>query len=147
MKKTIMPIMAAILMAFGFSSCEHQTMETMEVVIHPEDWVTTQAGLQDGYYICTVGWDALTERVVDYGHVNAYLVENGRQNPLPYVYPIDYSTYDENGNLVGNPVYVTENLRYDYGYGRITFVMQDFDFEMPAGTIPAMTFRVVAVGD
>lgn len=144
MKKAILPILAAFALAFGLSSCEHQTMETMEVTIHADDWVTTNTA---GYYFCTVNWGALDADVVDYGVVNAYLIDGGRQNMLPYVYPMDYSTYDTDGNLVGAPIYVTENLRYDYTYGRITFIMQDFDFNLPEGEIPPMTFRVVAIGD
>ena len=146
MKKAILPIMAAIVLALGFSSCQHQTMETMEVTITAGNWVTTDAV---SYYFATVRWDELDEDVVDYGTVNAYLIENGRQNLLPYVYPIDYSTYDENGDVVGDYVFVPENLRFDYRYGEITFIISDLDGMAPEGmsNIPPMTFRVVAIGD
>lgn len=145
MKKAILPIVAAIALALGFSSCEHQTMETMEVTIYPGNWVKPASA---NYYMATVYWDELDEDVVDYGTVNAYLLDGGRQNLLPYVYPIDYSTYDENGNVIEN-IIVPENLRYDYRYGEITFILQDLDGMMPEGmeNIPNMTFRVVAIGD
>ena len=144
MKKHILPVLAACLMAFGLASCEHQTMKTTEVVVRASDWVQP---VNTSYYIATFEWDELDEDVVDLGTVNAYLYENGRQNMLPYVYPIDYSTYDANGNLVGDPVYIVENLRFDYTYGRMSFIMQDMDFNVPTGTFPDMVFRVVAVGD
>ncbi len=145
MKKAILPIVAAIALALGFSSCEHQTMETMEVTIYPGNWVKPASA---NYYMATVYWDELDEDVVDYGTVNAYLLDGGRQNLLPYVYPIDYSTYDEDGNVIEN-IIVPENLRYDYRYGEITFILQDLDGMMPEGmeNIPNMTFRVVAIGD
>lgn len=137
--------MAAIALALGFSSCQHQTMETMEVTITAGDWVTTDAV---SYYFATVRWDELDPDVVDYGTVNAYLIENGRQNLLPYVYPIDYSTYDEFDNII-DEIIVPENLRFDYRYGEITFIIQDLDGKAPEGmaNIPPMTFRVVAIGD
>ncbi len=145
MKKAILPIVAAITLALGFSSCEHQTMETMEVTIYPGNWVKPASA---NYYMATVYWDELDEDVVDYGTVNAYLLDGGRQNLLPYVYPIDYSTYDEDGNVI-EPIIIPENLRYDYRYGEITFILQDLDGMMPEGmeNIPNMTFRVVAIGD
>lgn len=144
MRKTLLSILAAILLGLGFTSCEHQTMDSMEVTIRATDWVQP---VNTNYYIATVAWDALNEDVVDFGTVNAYLIENGRQNLLPYVYPVDYSTYDANGNLVGEPNYIAENLRFDYTYGKISFIMQDMDNNPPTGTFPDMTFRVVALGD
>ena len=145
MKKAILPLLAAIAMAFGFSACQHQTMETMEVTIHPGDWVKPASV---NYYIASVRWDELDEDVVDYGTVNAYLIENGRQNLLPYVYPMTY-TEDENGNPLTQPITVGENIRFDYQYGVITFIIQDLDGVIPGGmeNIPNMTFRVVAIGD
>ena len=145
MKKAILPIVAAIVLALGLSSCQHQTMETMEVTIFPSNWVKPASV---NYYIATVRWDELDPDVVDYGTVNAYLYDNGRQNMLPYVYPMTY-TEDEYGNPLATPIVVGENIRFDYSYGEITFIIQDLDGVIPGGmeNIPNMTFRVVAIGD
>ena len=58
MKKAILPIVAAIALALGFSSCEHQTMETMEVTIYPGNWVKPASA---NYYMANVYWDELDE--------------------------------------------------------------------------------------
>lgn len=149
MKRVCITMAMAIAVAIGLASCQHQTMDTMEVTIHGGsngyygDWTA----LATGELICTVRWDALDEDVVDLGSVNAYYVEGSRQHILPYIIPVDYSEYDENGDLVGDPHYVGENLRFDYRYGEITFTLQDLDNALPTGTIPNMTIRVVAIGD
>lgn len=144
MKKIILSLVGAAMLVFGFSSCQHQTMESMEVTIYSDDWVVPNG---KSYLACSVRWDALDEDVVYHGTVNAYVYEeNGRQSMLPYVYSIDFSTYDEFGNNI-NPAFVTENLRFEVAPGIITFIMQDFDYELPEGDIPKMTFRVVAIGE
>ena len=144
MRKALLPLLAAIVLGLGFTSCEHQTMKSTEVTVRSNDWVQP---VNTNYYIATFSWDELDEDVVDFGTVNAYLIEGGRQNLLPYVYPVDYSTYDQNGNVVGQPLFIAENLRFDYTYGTISFIMQDMDNNAPTGTFPDMTFRIVAIGD
>lgn len=150
MKKAILPIMAAIALAFTFSSCEHQTMRTSEVTIMPGQWVTTS---NVNYYFATVRWDELDADVVDYGIVNAYLVNtlNGTQDMLPLVTPMTYYNLDANGDgIIDYDVYTTpENIRFNVQYGEITFIIEDQDGGMPLNmesTTP-MTFRIVAIGD
>lgn len=144
MKKTFLSLLAALAMAFGFSSCQHQTMETLEVLVYPNEWVTPRNSTQ---LVHTIRWNALDEDVVDFGIVNAYVIDDGVQNQLPYVYSVDYSGYDTNGNMVEGPFYVTENLRFEYGYGYISFIIEDFDFNVPEGELPIHHFRIVALGD
>lgn len=143
MKKIIVTMLAAVTMAFGLTSCEHQTMRSVEVTIQPSDWVTSS---QVSYYFATVNWDELDRDVIDYGTVNAYLIQNGRQNLLPLVTPITYYNVD---GIAGNDVTVAENIRFDMEYGRITFIIEDMDGYLPGdmeSTTP-MTFRIVAIGD
>ncbi len=148
MKRIIVTMLAAVAMSLGLSSCEHQTMESVEFTIQPYEWVTS-AGVN--YYFCTVGWDELDGDVVDYGTVNAYLIKGGRQNLLPLVTPITYYNIDLDGDGIADQDQYTigENIRYDIEYGRITFIIEDLDGGMPLdmeSTTP-MTFRVVAIGD
>lgn len=143
MKKTIITMLAVVAMAFGLTSCEHQTMRSVEVTIYPSEWVTNS---QVNYYFATVDWDELDGDVIDYGTVNAYLIQNGRQNLLPLVTPITYYNVD---GIDGNDITVAENIRFDLEYGRITFIIEDMDGFLPGdmeGTNP-MTFRIVAIGD
>lgn len=150
MKKAILPIMAAIALAFTFSSCEHQSMRATEVTIMPGEWVTNS---NVNYYYATVRWDELDADVVDYGIVNAYLVNTltGVQDMLPLVTPMTYFNVDFDGDgIVDYSTYTTpENIRFDIRYGEITFIIQDQDGGMPLDmdkTQP-MTFRIVAIGD
>ena len=143
MKKTILTMLAAVAMVFGLTSCEHQTMRSVEVTIQPSEWVTNS---QVNYYFATVRWDELDGDVIDYGTVNAYLIQNGRQNLLPLVTPITYYNVD---GIAGNDITVAENIRFDLEYGYITFIIEDMDGFLPGdmeSTTP-MTFRIVAIGD
>lgn len=146
MKKTILTMLAAIAMAFSFSACEHQSMRSSEVTIYPNQWVTTP---DTPYYFSTVHWDELDGDVVDYGLVNAYLIQKGRQDMLPLVTPITYYYDDDNDGVAERSYTVAENIRFDIEYGKITFIIQDEDGEMPedmSSTQP-LTFRIVAIGD
>lgn len=146
MKKTILSLVAVIAMAFGFASCEHQSMRSMEITIYPNQWVTTST---TPYYFATVNWDELDGDVIDWGTVNAYLIQGGRQNSLPLVTPITYYYDNDNDGIYDQEYTVAENIRFDIEYGMITFIIQDLDGELPedmSSTSP-LTFRVVAIGD
>ena len=147
MKKAILPMLAAIAMAFSLSSCQHQTMVSEEITIYPNQWVTTPSV---SYYFCTVRWDELDADVIDYGTVNAYLIQSGKQNLLPLVTPITYYNVDTDNDGIGDSdVTVAENIRFDIEYGQITFIIEDMDGILPGdmeNTEP-MTFRIVAIGD
>ena len=148
MKKVILPLLAAIALAFSFSSCEHQTMRTAEVTIQPYEWVTSN---NVNYFFVTKAWDELDQDVVDYGLVNVYLInrETGLQDMLPLVTPITYYYDDDNDGITDREYTISENIRFDIRYGEITFIVQDQDGELPedmASTLP-MKFRIVALGD
>ena len=150
MKKTILPLLAVIALAFSFSACEHQTLRSTEVTVQPYEWVTNN---NVNYYFATFRWDELDPDVVDYGLVNAYLVNNqtGIQDMLPLVTPITYYNLDFDGDGIADydSYTIAENIRFDIHYGEITFIIQDQDGGLPLdmeSTTP-MTFRIVALGD
>lgn len=149
MKRTVITLLAAVALAVSFSACEHQTMRTAEVTIQPYEWVTNN---NVNYYFATVRWDELTPEVVDYGLVNAYMVnQSGIQDMLPLVTPVTYYNLDFDGDgVVDYDSYtIAENIRFDIRYGEITFIIQDQDGGLPLdmeSTLP-MTFRIVALGD
>ena len=110
-----------------------------EVTVRGSDWITNDPTVDYAYY--TVDWDVLTDHVVYDGNVNVYVYDNGRQNPLPYVYPLGFMEYSDSVTD-----FLVENLRFDFEVGRVTLIMEDMDGQVPnvgIGT-PSMDFRIVA---
>ena len=119
MKKIILPILALMVLAVT-TSCERDESRTFStnVVIKANNWVTSD---QVNYYFATVRWNALSEEVVYNGQVHAYIYEDGRQNPLPYIILVTYThtTTDTAGVTTSETITVPENLRFDYEPGQI----------------------------
>lgn len=143
MKKArfLLPVLAALLMGTVASSCgrepaafESTNTRVMQQTIYWNQWISDPE-----YMYVTLDWDALTEDVLNYGSVVAYVYEGTRQCPLPHVIPITYNT--ASGDIV-----VPENLRFDLEPGKITFIMQDLDGNLPEGleNSAPITFRAVA---
>ena len=148
MKKFLLPLLAAITLGLTATSCEREPRQVLlessgtrvaEVTVKYDDWVKDDNGVN--YVYCPVDWDVLSDHVVYDGNVSVYVYENGRQNPLPYVYPVNV-TYDD-----GTTGVIGENLRFDLEVGRLTIIMQDLDGykpEISRANCPDMTFRIVA---
>ena len=149
MKRILLTVLSALTLGITATSCVKETHEVYlessgtrvkEVTVKFNEWVQDDDGVN--YVYCPVDWDILTDHVVYDGNVSVYLYEDGRQSPLPYVYPIGYITYDD-----GTGAFVAENLRYDLEVGRLTIIMQDLDGGKPVisrANTPDMTFRIVA---
>lgn len=144
MKKILLSLFAAIL-GLTATSCtkevyiESSGTRVAEVTVKYDDWFTDDPEVNYVYF--PVKWEVLSDHVIYDGNVNVYVYEDGRQNPLPYVYPIDV-TYDNDSTGV-----VGENLRFDLEKGRVTLIMQDLDGykpELSRANTPNMVFRIVA---
>ena len=148
MKRILLMMLVAATVGLTSTSCRKDTHEAylessgtrvIEVTVKGTDWITNDPTVDYAYY--PVDWDILTDHVVYDGNVNVYVYDNGRQNPLPYVYPLGFVTYSD-----GSTDFAVENLRFDFEVGRVTIIMQDMDGAIPSlglGT-PSMTFRIVA---
>lgn len=148
MKKILLTLMLATTVGLMSTSCskevyiESSGTRVAEVTVRygASDGWRTEDGLN--YYYCPVDWDVLSEHVVYDGNVSVYVYDrSGRQNPLPYVYPVEVPYDDGTTGVVG------ENLRFDLEPGRLTLIMQDLDGYLPnltRETCPDMTFRIVA---
>ena len=127
-------------MVVTFTSCQHQSMTSIDFTVKSYEWYEDGSLLTYNFI-----WDALDEDVVRFGTVNAYFIDNGLQNPLPFIYKQPYYDLDE------NLYYVPENIAFTVKPGCITITIEDLDnnFEFPASTNwgPTMSFRVVAIGD
>lgn len=131
-KKFLIPVMI-VLMAGLFSGCQKDVkMYTHEYVVTADQWLT-QDGLN--YYYAPFQNQDITPSVESYGSVVAYVYDNNRWNPLPYVYPYYSAQEDKTWG---------ENIRFDWKVGQVTFIVQDLDGGMPEGmnNFPTMTFKV-----
>ena len=143
--KFLLPMLGALLLGAFATSCEPEHVpvaiessntRVMQQTIYWNQW---QADVD--YMYVTLEWDAITEDLLKYGSVVAYVYEGEYQCPLPHIYPMGEVNY-ENGNVD----YLVEKLSYELEPGRITFIMQDLDGLLPTGlenTAP-IVFRVVA---
>ena len=143
MKKArfILPVLAALLLAAGLTSCEPEyfgdsNTRVMQTTVYWNQWIDDG---QTNYLYCELDWPALNTEVLTYGSITAYVYDGDYQNPLPYVIPITYTLAS------GATVVVPENIRYDLQPGKITFIMQDLDGNMPEGIVNSapLTFRAV----
>ena len=142
MKKTkfLLSALMALVLGLSMTSCHEEywgetNTRAMTVTVYWNDWV------DDGntaYLYAEVPWDAITDDVLNFGNVSAYIFDDQYQCPLPYVIPVTYTT-------ATGPVVVPENISYDLSLGKVTFRMQDLDGEMPDGLTNSapMKFRVV----
>lgn len=136
----LIPVLAALLMGVSMTSCESEyfgdsNTRVMQSTIYWNQWIDDG---QTPYLYCELDWPALTPDVLTYGSIVAYVYDGDLQCPLPHVIPITYTT--ATGDIV-----VPENIRYDLQVGKITFIMQDLDGEMPEGITNSapLTFRAV----
>lgn len=144
--KILISALAIALLGLATASCEREiTFEStnsrvMEQTIYWNQWQPDDIN-NPSYLYVTLDWDAISTDVLNYGTVSAYVYDGDRQNPLPYLYPMGQVTYED-----GNVDYLVENIRFDLEPGKITFIMQDLDGNLPEGlenTAP-LVFRAVA---
>ncbi|MCQ2297345.1 MAG: hypothetical protein MJZ51_01855 [Bacteroidales bacterium] len=133
-KKILLPILACIVLAIT-SGCSKEVTLSYEYDVYPNNWIT-QAGLN--YYYATFANSDITPSVAANGMVVAYVLEDGRWNQLPYVFP--YYSAAENATW-------GENIRFDWRTGEVTFIIQDLDGGLPEGmeSIDPMRFKVCVV--
>ena len=151
MKKTrklkgMLLALAATAMFLTLSSCTEEVLlesvntRVMEVTVYWNQWDSVIDG-NNSYKYHVAEWNGISTDMLQYGNVQAYVYDGDYQNPLPYTYPLGLANYRD-----GSTHYLVENLRYDLEPGKITFIMQDLDGNLPqnlAYTAP-LTFRVVA---
>lgn len=97
-----------------------------------KDWVQNldDNGL-NRYYSCNYNMPEINSTVFNDGNVTVYYVENGVQQPLPYVRHFQ--------NTAGN--FWTRTIDYDYSVGKLNIYVTNSDFAVDA---PAtMNFRAV----
>ena len=120
MKKIFLLLFAGLFLLTG---CDiHKTYETYEVIsgvdlktiycdVKADRWDIVD-DVDEGCYLYQVlDFPEITSNVISDGAVLVYLIdESGRDNVLPYVFPLD------NG--------VMKNIRYDVSEGHLTIIME-----------------------
>ena len=157
--KLFIPALAIISLAQGctkeYITKEYITYNGSQVyardyTVKPIDWKRNEGENNpgfDNYLYAEFDNVDITENVVENGTVQAYIytiydVKNnlGSWNPLPYVYPLEIATTDENGDPT--IVIAPENTRFDYNVGKITFIIQDLDGYDPEDITNEMSIKV-----
>ncbi len=144
MKKTkiLLASLALALFALTATSCNKEvSFESMNTRVMQNEVYWNQWRTEGNHLAITFDWDAITTDVLNYGTVDAYVYEGSHQCPLPYAYPMGQVSYDD-----GTFDYLVEQLRFDVEPGKITFIMQDLDGNLPEGleNSAPLTFRAVA---
>ncbi|MBR5832254.1 MAG: hypothetical protein IKY79_06525 [Bacteroidales bacterium] len=105
-------------------------VKTFYIDVYSNHWVDRN---DLPYIYASFSAPEITKEVIENGIVVAYFIDaDGRDNMLPYLLPY----YDDN---IGD--YYYENVRFDVSRGKITFIIEDSDFNH--ANIPShMSFKV-----
>lgn len=158
--KLFLPMLAVMLLASGCTKeyVTHQTyygsqIQTIQFNITPSEWVRL-AGSPDAsipgannYLYCTKNVPEIDETVFEQGTVQAFAwnvydasTNSGAWNTLPFVYPLE--VYVQNGNGGYELLIVSENLRFEWEQGKVTFIIQDLDGFDPEDMISTISIKV-----
>ena len=138
-KGLFLPLIA-VAMSFAFSSCTDDAILESVNSRYAEFTVTNDMWYVDANqeFRCDFEWDAISDHLLKYGTVEAYIYKGNRQVPLPYVYPVEFT-------VGGSTVYQPINIRFDIEKGIISFVISDLgDLISNQASLLTMRFRAVA---
>lgn len=147
MKKILLSAVAAIALFSGctkeyitYTTCDHDfaAVDTYYITIEPNQWHNLPAPPNgDGPYIySTYNLPAITSYVIEQGVVLSYVIENGRDNLLPYLRPWGFNQFNEP---------YSQNVRFDLETGKITFIIEASDMDFPNTPTLAMEFKVSVI--
>lgn len=122
--------------------------------IVPADWQRNTGDAEPGafnYLYVTKVNNRITADVLNNGsvHADVYVIYDTSKNlgawtPLPYVYPLEITETDSQGN--STTVIAPETLRMEWEEGSVTFILQDLDGFDPLDMTSVMTIRVTVIG-
>ncbi len=145
MKKIFLFAVATMLMFSGcgpdeyYITCEHDyaAIETHYVPVNYTLWADEPSFNNGGdgpYIFYTHNMPEITNEVIENGVVLIYLIENGRDNILPYLRPWGINTFDEP---------FSQNVRFNIEKGKITFIIEASDLDFPNYPVGTLEFKVV----
>ena len=150
-RRLVTALLAGILLV-TVSSCQKEVIvngnqyatTSHQYTVHANQWsqYTTDGRNQ---LIATFSDEDITQDIFENGTVTAAVwctydsrSSAGSWNPLPYLYPFFWEEEGESGVL-------TENIRFEYEQGKVTFVIEDMDGIMPYAMVDDITFKVTTV--
>lgn len=134
LKKFFLPMVAILLLAVG---CRPDPIvprvEASYYDIQPYQW---QVNAGETFYYVECNCPQITKSVIEQGIINVYYIDQyGYDNQLPYVLPY----YNDDNELFW------ENLRYDVGEGKVTFILQESDLYTGMALSRTAKFKVATV--
>lgn len=158
--KLILPMLAIALMASGCTK-EYYTLDystgvnvyTHQYTITPAQWNRNEGSYMPGsynYLYASFENADITADVMQNGSVVAYVydvydVANnlGAWNLLPYIVPIEY--HEQNADGTWNDYAVSENIRFEWEEGKVTFIIQELDGWDPSDMKTTITVKVCVI--
>ncbi len=153
-------IIAVLLAAVAAMGCTRKyivdgvDVHSEDYQIVPADWQRNTGDAEPGafnyLYVNKVN-NRITADVLNNGsvHADVYVIYDTSKNlgawtPLPYVYPLEITETDSQGN--STTVIAPETLRMEWEEGSVTFILQDLDGFDPLDMTSVMTIRVTVIG-
>jgi len=144
MKKLLLFAIVTTAMLSGCTrECDHDfaAIDTYYFTVrhaNPNQW-SSEAAPPNGdgpYFYATFNESAITDYVIESGVVLCYVIENGRDNILPYLRPWGFNNFNE-------PFF--QNIRFDIERGKITFIIEASDMNFPFAPALDFEFKVVVI--
>lgn len=131
-KKFLLPLLAMFIIGLTAGCTREDASVSYLYTVTASQWVTSAT---TPYYYATFENYDITPDVENHGMVVAYVLEDGRWNQLPYVFPYYSAAEDATWG---------ENYRFDWTTNEVTFIVQDLDGGMPEdmANIPTCYFKV-----
>lgn len=136
LRKLFLPMLVMMLLATGCTK-EYfgSQILTYQFNVNPAEWNRNQGPYNPGagnYLYCEKSIPAIDKDVFLNGTVqmycwNVYDTQNnlGAWNTLPFVYPLEVTVTNQEGEQ--ETIIVPENLRFEWELGKVTIVIQDLD--------------------
>ena len=120
-----------------YTTCDHDyaAVDAYYDTVSPSEWLSESGS--DGPYLYAVRkFPEVTANVINNGFVFCYLIENGRDNPLPYIRPWDFNSFNEP---------YSQTVRFNTEPGKITFIIEASDLDYPNRPSGNMEFKVIVI--
>lgn len=153
--KLFLPVLAFAALASGCTKEYYTIVNGADVYTHqytitPAQWKRNEGSYMPGsynYLYADIDNADITADVMKNGSVVAYVYDvydvannQGAWNLLPYIIPIEY--HEQNDDGTWNDYAVSENIRFEWEEGKVTFIIQELDGWNPSDMKTSITVKV-----